>query len=115
MSSSPDAVDVGKIATQGAHSDGHAAAGERTLGAIPALQRYAFWIRAHHERLDGSGDPDRLRAADIRSKREFSPSRTFSIRWLARTARRPFTKHSPISTTMPERFTTRPSSVLSTT
>jgi HD-GYP domain-containing protein (c-di-GMP phosphodiesterase class II) len=58
-------LDVGKIATQGAHSDGHAAAGERMLRAIPALQRYAFWIRAHHERLDGSGYPDRLRAADI--------------------------------------------------
>ena len=58
-------LDVGKIATQGAHHDGHAAAGERMLRAIPALQRYAFWVRAHHERLDGSGYPDRLRAPDI--------------------------------------------------
>lgn len=58
-------LDVGKIATQGAHSDGHAAAGEIMLRAIPALQRYAPWLRSHHERLDGSGYPDRLRAADI--------------------------------------------------
>lgn len=58
-------LDVGKIATQGTHTDGHAAAGENMLRAIPALQRYAPWIRAHHERLDGSGYPDRLRAPDI--------------------------------------------------
>lgn len=58
-------LDVGKIATQGAHTDGHAALGETMLRAIPALQRYAPWIRAHHERLDGSGYPDRLRAPDI--------------------------------------------------
>ena len=58
-------LDVGKVATQGAHCDGHAAAGERMIRAIPALQQYAPWIRSHHERLDGSGYPDRLRAPDL--------------------------------------------------
>lgn len=58
-------LDVGKIATNGSHTDGHAVAGEAMVRAIPALQRYALWIRSHHERLDGSGYPDRLRAPDI--------------------------------------------------
>lgn len=58
-------LDIGKIALPGAHADEHCAIGARVLAAIPALQRYAPWIRAHHERLDGSGYPDRLRAADI--------------------------------------------------
>jgi len=58
-------LDVGKFAINGAHGDEHTAAGERMLRGIPALQRYASWIRSHHERLDGSGFPDRLRASDI--------------------------------------------------
>lgn len=58
-------LDVGKIGSPGVSGDKHAAAGERMVRAIPALQRYAGWIRSHHERLDGSGYPDRLRSPDI--------------------------------------------------
>lgn len=57
-------LDIGKIAPQGCGNE-HAAAGERMLRGIPALQRYAGWVRSHHERLDGSGYPDRLRGPDI--------------------------------------------------
>lgn len=55
-------LDVGKISASG---DEHAATGERVVRAIPALQRHAGWVRSHHERLDGSGFPDGLRAPDI--------------------------------------------------
>jgi HD-GYP domain-containing protein (c-di-GMP phosphodiesterase class II) len=59
-------LDVGKVAlSHDADAEGHAALGEQMVRAIPALQRYAGWIRAHHERLDGSGYPDRVRAPDI--------------------------------------------------
>ncbi|MEO6835420.1 MAG: HD domain-containing phosphohydrolase [Candidatus Tumulicola sp.] len=72
-------LDVGKIALPQAalHTrepldaatmavvEGHAAMGERMIAAIPGLQRYAGWIRAHHERLDGSGYPDALRDGSI--------------------------------------------------
>lgn len=59
-------VDVGKVGLpHAAHADEHAVLGERMVRAIPALQRYAGWIRAHHERLDGSGYPDALRSPDI--------------------------------------------------
>ncbi|MBV8372976.1 MAG: HD domain-containing protein [Candidatus Eremiobacteraeota bacterium] len=59
-------VDVGKAGLpRDAHADEHCALGERMVRAIPALQRYAGWIRAHHERLDGSGYPDALRSPDI--------------------------------------------------
>jgi response regulator RpfG family c-di-GMP phosphodiesterase len=59
-------LDVGKVGlSHTAHADEHAALGERMVRAIPALQRYAGWIRAHHERLDGSGYPDALRSPDI--------------------------------------------------
>jgi len=59
-------LDVGKVRlSHDAHADEHAALGERMVRAIPALQRYAGWIRAHHERLDGSGYPDALRSPDI--------------------------------------------------
>ncbi len=59
-------VDVGKVGLpHSAHAGEHCALGERMVRAIPALQRYAGWIRAHHERLDGSGYPDALRSPDI--------------------------------------------------
>ncbi|HEY5425434.1 MAG TPA: HD domain-containing phosphohydrolase [Candidatus Tumulicola sp.] len=45
--------------------EGHSALGEQMVGAISGLQSYAGWIRAHHERLDGSGYPDALRDTDI--------------------------------------------------
>jgi HD-GYP domain-containing protein (c-di-GMP phosphodiesterase class II) len=59
-------IDVGKVGLpHDSRIDGHCARGERVVRAIPALQRYAGWIRAHHERLDGSGYPDALRSPDI--------------------------------------------------
>jgi HD-GYP domain-containing protein (c-di-GMP phosphodiesterase class II) len=59
-------LDVGKIASCAAGAgDRHAEAGEKTVAAIPALERFAPWVRAHHERLDGSGYPDRARGSEI--------------------------------------------------
>ncbi len=43
----------------------HAAAGERILKQIPSLARTASIVRAHHERYDGHGYPDRLAGSDI--------------------------------------------------
>jgi putative nucleotidyltransferase with HDIG domain len=71
--------DVGKIATPDAvlFKDGplnddewrimaeHAAVGAEMLAEIPMLARYAAIVRAHHERLDGRGYPDRLSGEEI--------------------------------------------------
>jgi putative nucleotidyltransferase with HDIG domain len=43
----------------------HAAAGARILNQIPALQRCAIVVRAHHERFDGVGYPDGLFGSSI--------------------------------------------------
>jgi putative nucleotidyltransferase with HDIG domain len=43
----------------------HAAAGARILNQIPSLQRCGIVVRAHHERFDGTGYPDRLRGTNI--------------------------------------------------
>ena len=43
----------------------HAANGADICAETPGLDRYALVVRAHHERVDGTGYPDRLRAADI--------------------------------------------------
>jgi putative nucleotidyltransferase with HDIG domain len=43
----------------------HAATGARILNQIPSLQRYAIAVRAHHERFDGAGYPDRLEGVSI--------------------------------------------------
>ena len=43
----------------------HAVAGERILEQIPTLARCASVVRAHHERYDGAGYPDRLAADAI--------------------------------------------------
>jgi diguanylate cyclase (GGDEF)-like protein len=42
----------------------HPEIGERIL-AHAGLHDIATWVRAHHERIDGGGYPDRLRAAEI--------------------------------------------------
>jgi diguanylate cyclase (GGDEF)-like protein len=42
----------------------HPEIGERIL-AHAGLRDIATWVRAHHERLDGGGYPDRLRAVEI--------------------------------------------------
>lgn len=43
----------------------HAAEGADLLEEIPALRDYAHVVRAHHERMDGRGYPNRLRAVEI--------------------------------------------------
>lgn len=43
----------------------HAAVGAATIGQIPALRGVAPLIRAHHERWDGQGYPDRLSEEEI--------------------------------------------------
>jgi hypothetical protein len=40
----------------------HPARGEEALAAIPEFEEMASWVRWHHERPDGRGYPDRLRA-----------------------------------------------------
>ena len=43
----------------------HAEAGAGMLESIPTLADLAPIVRAHHERIDGTGYPDRLRGEDI--------------------------------------------------
>jgi two-component system, cell cycle response regulator len=43
----------------------HTIIGERILSAAPALQPAARLVRSSHERMDGAGYPDRLRAEEI--------------------------------------------------
>jgi two-component system, cell cycle response regulator len=43
----------------------HPIIGERILNAAPAMHRAAQLVRSSHERYDGEGYPDRLRADDI--------------------------------------------------
>ena len=43
----------------------HSEIGERILDAAPALHQVAELIRHHHERWDGNGYPDGLRAGEI--------------------------------------------------
>jgi HD-GYP domain-containing protein (c-di-GMP phosphodiesterase class II) len=40
----------------------HPARGEEALAAIPEFEEMASWVRWHHERPDGRGYPDKLRA-----------------------------------------------------
>lgn len=39
----------------------HARQSERILSGIPGFEEAARWVRWHHERMDGTGYPDRLR------------------------------------------------------
>ncbi len=71
--------DIGKVSTpdsillkNGALSESewqvmreHAATGERLLNQIPNLRKCAGIVRAHHERFDGTGYPDRLAGRSI--------------------------------------------------
>ena len=43
----------------------HSAAGARILNHVPSLQGCAMVVRAHHERFDGTGYPDRLAGSSI--------------------------------------------------
>src|ERR1700680_529840 len=43
----------------------HPLIGERTLAAAPALSQVAPLVRSTHERADGAGYPDGLRADEI--------------------------------------------------
>jgi HD-GYP domain-containing protein (c-di-GMP phosphodiesterase class II) len=43
----------------------HPARGEKALAAVPEFEEMAGWVRWHHERVDGRGYPDKLRASWI--------------------------------------------------
>lgn len=43
----------------------HPERGEQALSAVPEFEEMASWVRWHHERPDGRGYPDKLRAAWI--------------------------------------------------
>jgi HD-GYP domain-containing protein (c-di-GMP phosphodiesterase class II) len=43
----------------------HAALTGRILGLIPELSQVADWASQHHERMDGTGYPDRLEGGDL--------------------------------------------------
>ena len=43
----------------------HPARGEKALAAVPEFEEMAGWVRWHHERPDGRGYPDKLRASWI--------------------------------------------------
>ncbi len=43
----------------------HSVRGEKALAAVPEFEEMASWIRWHHERADGRGYPDKLRASWI--------------------------------------------------
>lgn len=43
----------------------HPVRGEQALAAVPEFKEMASWVRWHHERPDGRGYPDKLRAAWI--------------------------------------------------
>ena len=45
------------------HLKEHPVAGEEILSDLPGLEGAARWVRWHHERPDGTGYPDRLKAA----------------------------------------------------
>ncbi|MGI8650425.1 MAG: HD-GYP domain-containing protein [Rubrobacter sp.] len=40
----------------------HTVVGEEVLASVPGFEKAAKWVRWHHERLDGTGYPDRLQA-----------------------------------------------------
>ncbi len=43
------------------HVEQHPIQGERVLSATPGFEEAARWVRWHHERMDGTGYPDKLR------------------------------------------------------
>lgn len=43
------------------HLEEHAERGEHVLAGIPGFEEAAKWVRWHHERIDGTGFPDRIR------------------------------------------------------
>ena len=65
----------------------HPALGEEVLGAVPELARAARFVRHHHERVDGGGYPDGLRAEAIPE-----PSRVLAVAdaFVAMTEDRPY-------------------------
>ena len=65
LSSVPDEVlltppsklnSVGRV-----HLEQHPLRGERILAGVPGFEEASRWVRWHHERVDGTGYPDRLR------------------------------------------------------
>ena len=43
------------------HLEQHPLRGERVLASVPGFEEASRWVRWHHERVDGTGYPDRLR------------------------------------------------------
>jgi putative nucleotidyltransferase with HDIG domain len=58
-------VENTKVAEGAAANDDHAARGASLLAMVPGLQRVATYIKHHHERFDGSGDPEGLHGERI--------------------------------------------------
>lgn len=57
---------AGKLNSVGRMSlERHAAEGERILSLAPGFEEAAKWVRWHHERVDGTGYPDRLKGVWI--------------------------------------------------
>ena len=91
-------LDVGYLAVpRSRESESHPYAGERIVGAIAPLKRYARWVRMHHERLDGSGYPDGLWEPQIPTEaRILAVADVFAAMTEARPYRDPYTPHAAI-------------------
>ena len=68
---SPSSRDRHTYARQRESQREHCELGERMLASL-ALPDVARWVRSHHERWDGQGYPDGLKATRFRSSRESS-------------------------------------------
>ncbi len=70
----------------------HAANGATLLESIPCVAEYAYVVRAHHERQDGSGYPNRLMTTEIPFEAAvISVADSFDAMISNRTYRRPLT------------------------
>jgi putative nucleotidyltransferase with HDIG domain len=77
----------------------HAAIGAKMLERLPSLRQFAPIVRAHHERIDGEGYPDRLAGAAIPLlARVVAVSDSFH----AINSKRPYRQPIPVSTALDE-------------
>ena len=76
----------------------HAECGAELLSDIPSLARYATIVRSHHERYDGAGYPDGLRATDIPfESRVIAVADAFHAMISARPYRAPITQREALA------------------